>query len=136
MGIITGAGVQGVMLLGGGFFRLPDDLPDVFWRYPLYYISFHKYAFQGLFKNEFIGLEFPSSEKRHSHTMISGVKILKNTWQVEDSYSKWIDLAILLGMVVLYRLLFLIIVKTSEKIRPLIRALMRRSQKQVVQVDY
>ncbi|XP_021753225.1 ABC transporter G family member 11-like [Chenopodium quinoa] len=136
MGIITGSGVQGLMMLSGGFFRLPDDLPDIFWRYPLYYISFHKYAFQGLFKNEFIGLEFPSSEKRHSHSMISGVKILKNTWQVEDSYSKWIDLAILVGMVILYRLLFLIIVKTSEKIRPVIRDLTRRLQKQVVQVDY
>ncbi|KAE8728263.1 hypothetical protein F3Y22_tig00004630pilonHSYRG00047 [Hibiscus syriacus] len=34
MGIITGAGIQGVMMLNGGFFRLPDDLPKPFWRYP------------------------------------------------------------------------------------------------------
>ncbi|GMH17484.1 hypothetical protein Nepgr_019325 [Nepenthes gracilis] len=31
MGIITGAGVQGVMLLNGGFFRRPDDIPKLFW---------------------------------------------------------------------------------------------------------
>ena len=30
MGIITGAGIQGMMMLGGGFFRLPDDLPKPF----------------------------------------------------------------------------------------------------------
>ncbi|KAL6225156.1 hypothetical protein ACLB2K_004008 [Fragaria x ananassa] len=35
MGIITGAGIQGVMMLTGGFFRLPDDLPKPFWRYPM-----------------------------------------------------------------------------------------------------
>lgn len=47
MGIITGAGIQGVMMLNGGFFRLPNDLPKPFWRYPMYYIAFHKYANQG-----------------------------------------------------------------------------------------
>ncbi|KAK3002064.1 hypothetical protein RJ639_020434 [Escallonia herrerae] len=55
MGIITGAGIQGVMMLNGGFFRLPDDLPKPFWRYPIYYIAFHKYANQGFYKNEFEG---------------------------------------------------------------------------------
>lgn len=53
MGIITGAGIQGVMMLNGGFFRLPNDLPKPFWRYPMYYIAFHKYANQGFYKNEF-----------------------------------------------------------------------------------
>ncbi|RWR98219.1 LOW QUALITY PROTEIN: ABC transporter [Cinnamomum micranthum f. kanehirae] len=28
MGIITGAGIQGSLMLNGGFFRLPDDLPS------------------------------------------------------------------------------------------------------------
>ncbi|KAI6699524.1 hypothetical protein NL676_013848 [Syzygium grande] len=50
MGIITGAGIQGVMMLNGGFFRLPDDLPKPFWRYPMYYISFHKLMFLGIIK--------------------------------------------------------------------------------------
>ncbi|KAF2283971.1 hypothetical protein GH714_017682 [Hevea brasiliensis] len=59
MGIITGAGIQGVMMLNGGFFRLPDDLSKPFWRYPMYYIAFHKYANQGFYKNEFEGLTFP-----------------------------------------------------------------------------
>ncbi|PWA56733.1 pigment precursor permease, P-loop containing nucleoside triphosphate hydrolase [Artemisia annua] len=56
MGIITGAGIQGLMILSAGFFRLPNDLSQVFWKYPTYYISFHKYAVQGMYKNEFEGL--------------------------------------------------------------------------------
>ncbi|KAK1268614.1 ABC transporter G family member 11 [Acorus gramineus] len=32
MGIITSAGIQGVMMLNGGFFRLPHDLPKPVWR--------------------------------------------------------------------------------------------------------
>ncbi|KAK2656487.1 hypothetical protein Ddye_009539 [Dipteronia dyeriana] len=120
MGIITGAGIQGVMMLNGGFFRLPNDLPKPFWRYPVYYISFHKYAFQGFYKNEFQGLKFPNNQIGGT-AMISGEEILKNIWQVEMGYSKWIDLAILLGMVVVYRLLFLGLVKTAEKLKPIIK---------------
>ncbi|KAL4588543.1 hypothetical protein LXL04_001434 [Taraxacum kok-saghyz] len=59
MGIITGAGIQGLMILAAGLFRLSNELPHVFWRYPMYYISFHRYALQGLYKNEFEGLKFP-----------------------------------------------------------------------------
>ncbi|TXG60415.1 hypothetical protein EZV62_014988 [Acer yangbiense] len=120
MGIITGAGIQGVMMLNGGFFRLPNDLPKPFWRYPMYYISFHKYAFQGFYKNEFQGLKFPKNQIG-GPAIISGEEILKNVWQVEMGYSKWIDLAILFGMVVVYRLLFLGIIKTAEKLKPIIK---------------
>ena len=116
MGIITGAGIQGVMMLNGGFFRLPNDLPNPFWRYPMYYIAFHKYANQGFYKNEFEGLTFPNNLANGPPT-ITGEEILRNTWQVEMGYSKWIDLAILFGMVVLYRLIFLVIVKTVEKVK-------------------
>jgi hypothetical protein len=116
MGIITGAGIQGVMMLNGGFFRLPDDLPKPFWKYPMYYVSFHKYAFQGFYKNEFEGLVFPNNQGGK----ISGEEILKGYWQVEMGYSKWVDLAILCGMVVVYRLLFLGIIKAVEKLRPII----------------
>ncbi|KAJ0041366.1 hypothetical protein Pint_27609 [Pistacia integerrima] len=123
MGIITGAGIQGVMMLNGGFFRLPDDLPKPFWKYPMYYIAFHKYANQGFYKNEFEGLTFPNNQAGGPPT-ITGEEILKNIWQVETGYSKWADLAILFGMVVVYRLLFLTIIKTAEKVKPVIKALM------------
>ncbi|PKA50778.1 ABC transporter G family member 11 [Apostasia shenzhenica] len=113
MGIITGAGIQGVMMLNGGFFRLPDDLPKPVWRYPMYYIAFHKYANQGFYKNEFEGLTFPDG-RPGAPPAIDGGEILRRIWQVEMGYSKWVDLGILLGMVFLYRVLFLLIVKFSE----------------------
>lgn len=63
MGIITGAGIQGLMILVGGFFRLPNDLPKPVWKYPLHEIAFHKYAYQGMFKNEFEGAVFQKNQK-------------------------------------------------------------------------
>ncbi|KAL0461336.1 UNVERIFIED_CONTAM: ABC transporter G family member 11 [Sesamum latifolium] len=122
MGIIAGAGIQGVMILNGGFFRLPHDLPKLFWKYPVFYISFHKYANQGFYKNEFEGLNFPNQVQIGGPSTISGDEILRNVWQVEMGYSKWIDLAIILGMVVVYRLMFWGIIKAQEKFKPMIKA--------------
>ncbi|XP_027347919.1 ABC transporter G family member 11-like [Abrus precatorius] len=133
MGIITGAGIQGIMILGGGFFRLPKDLPGPFWRYPMFYVAFHRYAYQGMFKNEFEGLTFPKSEVDNG-SYISGEEILRNTWQVNMSYSKWVDLAILLGMIVLYRVLFLVIIKTTEKVKPIVVSFMSGSPKRTIQI--
>ncbi|KAL5857352.1 hypothetical protein ACOSQ3_004810 [Xanthoceras sorbifolium] len=124
MGIITGAGIQGLMILGGGFFRLPNDLPHPFWKYPLYYIAFHKYAYQGLFKNEFQGLKFSNIGGPSSSSIIDGEVILRENWQLQMGYSKWVDLGVLFGMVLLYRLLFLSILKIAEKIKPTISAFM------------
>ncbi|KAF9601544.1 hypothetical protein IFM89_020372 [Coptis chinensis] len=129
MGIITGAGIQGVMMLNGGFFRLPNDLPNPFWKYPMYYIAFHKYANQGFYKNEFEGQTFPSSQIGGAPT-ISGQEILRDVWQMQMGYSKLVDLSILLGMVVLYRLMFLGIIKTTEKVKPIIRGLLSNPSKQ------
>ncbi|URE08845.1 ABC-2 type transporter [Musa troglodytarum] len=126
MGIITGAGIQGVMMLNGGFFRLPQDLPRPVWRYPMYYLAFHKYANQGFYKNEFLGLTFPGNEAGGPPT-ITGEEILRGVWQVEMGYSKWVDLAILLAMVMLYRLMFLGVVKIAEKVKAKINALSVRA---------
>lgn len=115
-------------MLNGGFFRLPNDLPKPFWKYPMYYIAFHKYANQGFYKNEFLGLNFPNEQIR-GPAMISGEEILKNVWQVQMGYSKWVDVAIIFGMVILYRLMFLGIIKTVEKVKPMIRAFMAHSSK-------
>ncbi|CAJ2678128.1 unnamed protein product [Trifolium pratense] len=119
MGIIVGSGILGMMMLDGGFYRLPSDIPNPFWKYPLHYISFHKYAYQGLFKNEFQGLIFTSSNQ----VIISGEEILKNLWQMEMNYSKWVDFTILVGMALFYRILFLIIIKSFEKVKPMVAAI-------------
>ncbi|PHT98615.1 ABC transporter G family member 11 [Capsicum chinense] len=130
MGLITGAGIQAIMILSGGFFRSPDDLPRPFWKYPLHYVAFHRYAYEGLFKNEFEGLKIHVGHKGKTHLM-SGEDILKNTWKMDMDYSKWVDLAILLGMLVSYRLLFLLLVKAGEKVKPAIRAVMSTSPQQI-----
>ncbi|KAI3850883.1 hypothetical protein MKX03_035938 [Papaver bracteatum] len=119
MGIIIGAGIQAIMMLNAGFYRLPDELPNPFWKYPMYYIAFHRYAIEGLYKNEFEGLSFPKSQGSGTST-ITGEEILVTIWHMPMGYSKWIDMVILFGMVVLYRLMFFSIIKISEKIKPLL----------------
>ncbi|KVH93404.1 AAA+ ATPase domain-containing protein [Cynara cardunculus var. scolymus] len=125
MGIISGAGILGLMVLGAGYFRLPNEIPDVFWRYPLYYISFHRYALQGLYKNEFGGLKFP--EYQGGPPTVDGKIILTGTLHIEMGYSKWIDLGILFGMVVLYRIILFCTIKTIERVKPILRVFMSGS---------
>lgn len=114
MGIILGSGIQGFMILGAGFFVKPHSMPKLFWKCVVYNIAFHKYALQGLYKNEFLGTSYYVHEggKRH---IITGEYILRNNWQIEMNYSKWVNLAILLGMVVLYRVMFFFIIKGNER---------------------
>ncbi|KAK9071067.1 hypothetical protein SSX86_009635 [Deinandra increscens subsp. villosa] len=122
MGIICSAGVQGLMILGAGFFRLPNHLPLVFWKYPMYYVSFHRYALEGLYKNEFDGLRFPAYAG--GPPVVDGKMLLTGELHVEMGYSKWVDLGILFGMVVAYRIMFFGIVKMTEKVRPIVRDFM------------
>ncbi|KAF2294130.1 hypothetical protein GH714_007737 [Hevea brasiliensis] len=92
---------------------------------------------KGMFKNEFEGLTFPANPKvghLEGSPTIGGEEILRNIWQVDLSYSKWVDLAILLGMVILYRLLFLGIIKTTEKVKPMITAFVSVPPNQTTQV--
>ena len=135
MGIITGAAIQGLMILVAGFFKLPHNLPKPVWRYPVHYMAFHRYAFQGLFKNEFEGLKFTTNEVGGgSHHYVSGEEILRYTYEADMSYSKWVDLAVLLGMLVLYRALFFVIIKTTEKLKPIVVSFMLVSRKQTIEV--
>ena len=123
MGIIVGSGVQGLMMLNSGFYRLPKDLPKPVWKYPFYYISFHKYAVQGSYKNEFIGQTFPGDQFIEKNVTISGLWVLQEKLQVEMGYSKWVNIAILCGMMVVYRVLFFAIVKIAEEVRPKLRGM-------------
>eukprot|EP00249_Psilotum_nudum_P009030 c21663_g1_i5 orf=492-1811(+) len=134
MGIITGAGIQGVFMLNGGFFRLPNDLPKPVWKYPVSYMAFHTYANQGFYKNDFEGLYFESNI--HGSPPISGDSVLRNDYQVTMSYSKWVDLAILVGMAVLYRLIFFWLIKLKERLRPIIRSeLSKRAALKIMFLD-
>uniref|UniRef100_A0A0E0M5T0 ABC transporter domain-containing protein n=1 Tax=Oryza punctata TaxID=4537 RepID=A0A0E0M5T0_ORYPU len=118
MGIVTGAGIQGIMMLTSGFFQLPNNLPKIVWKYPMYYISFHKYALQGFYKNEFSGLVLQSN--LGGQKTVSGEKVIAELFQVETGHSKWVDLAVLCGMIVIYRLLFVVIIKVIDMVKPML----------------
>ncbi|KAI3936137.1 hypothetical protein MKW92_041229 [Papaver armeniacum] len=84
--------VASAMILNAGF-SATNDLPKPLWKYPM--------------------TSVPNNQIGGSSTI--GEEVLKNIWQMPTGYSKWVDLVILLGMVVLYRLMFFSIIKLSEK---------------------
>ncbi|XP_008790946.1 ABC transporter G family member 15-like [Phoenix dactylifera] len=124
MGIITGAGVIGIMMMTAGYFRLLRDLPKLFWRYPVSIISYGSWALQGNYKNDLIGLEFdpliPGDPK------LSGEYILKNFLGISLEHSKWVDLTAVFVILVCYRLLFFLILKLKERATPLLRIIYAR----------
>jgi len=120
MGVITGAGIQGIMMLNCGFFQIPSKLPKIVWKYPMFYISFQKYALQGFYKNEFLGLVLENNPGVGDKT-ITGEQVLSKLFETEMGHSKWVDFAVLCGMIVAYRLLFVIIIKVVDKLKPMFK---------------
>ncbi|KFK42295.1 hypothetical protein AALP_AA2G237200 [Arabis alpina] len=128
MGIIIGAGIQGIFMLVSGFFRLPNDIPKPFWRYPMSYISFHFWALQGQYQNDLRGLYFDS---QGSAFKIPGEYVLENVFQINLHRSKWINLSVILSMIIIYRIIFFIMIKTNEDVTPWVRGyIARRRMKQ------
>ncbi|CAL5035409.1 unnamed protein product [Urochloa decumbens] len=118
LGGVIGSGIQAMLFLSCGFFRLPDDLPKFFWKYPMYFISYHKYGIQGLYKNEFQGSSF--KDQLNTNGFFTGGDHVLKTLQVEMHHSKWVDLAILCAMVIIYRATFLAMIKLTERRGPII----------------
>ncbi|KAJ7975503.1 ABC transporter G family member 11 [Quillaja saponaria] len=104
MGIIIGAGIQGIFMLVSGYFRLPHDIPKPFWRYPMSYISLHFWSLQGQYQNDLEGLLFDNQTPGLSK--IPGEYILENVFQITVTRSKWIDLSVLFSMIIIYRIIF------------------------------
>ncbi|XP_022995034.1 ABC transporter G family member 15-like [Cucurbita maxima] len=131
MGIITGAGVIGIMMMTSGFFRLLPDLPKPFWRYPISYLSYGSWALQGAYKNDLIGLEFnpliPGMPK------LSGEYVITNMYGIPINHSKWWDLTALMFLVLLYRILFFVVLKFKERATPLLRTMFTKKTLQHLQ---
>ncbi|EXB93333.1 ABC transporter G family member 15 [Morus notabilis] len=121
MGIIVGAGIMGILMMTSGFFRLLPDLPKPVWRYPISFLSFGSWGIQGGLKNDLIGLEFepllPGQAK------MSGEYVIKNLYGISLGHSKWWDLAAIVAILVLYRVLFFVILKFKERASPFFQAL-------------
>ncbi|CAH2036397.1 unnamed protein product [Thlaspi arvense] len=118
MGVIIGAGYIGIMVLTAGFFRLFPDLPMVFWRYPVSYLNYGAWALQGAFKNEMIGVEYDSPLPLVPK--MKGELILETVLGINPANSKWLDLAVVMMILIAYRLFFFAILKFKETIFPLI----------------
>ncbi|KAK4492355.1 hypothetical protein RD792_003159 [Penstemon davidsonii] len=121
LGIITGAGVLGIMMMTAGFFRLLPDLPKPFWRYPVSYIGYGAWSLQGAYKNDMIGLVFdplvPGDPK------LKGEDIISNMFGIPLDHSKWWDLFALYALIICYRFLFFLILKAKERIGPFFQSL-------------
>ncbi|KAJ0467146.1 putative ABC transporter, AAA+ ATPase domain, ABC-2 type transporter [Helianthus annuus] len=121
MGIITGSGFIGIMMMTAGFFRLPPDLPKLFWRYPVSYINSMSWALQGALKNDMIGIEFDGPFE--GDAKLSGEFILTTMLGISVEHSKWWDLAVVVAILIAYRLLFFGILKFKERATPIFRKL-------------
>ncbi|MBA0548112.1 hypothetical protein Golob_019230 [Gossypium lobatum] len=128
MGIIIGAGIQGIFMLVSGYFRLPNDIPKPVWRYPMSYISFHFWALQGQYQNDLKGLLFKNQSPELPQ--IPGEYILENVFQINVRRSKWIDLSVIFCMIIIYRIIFFLMIKISEDVTPWIRGLIARRRMQ------
>uniref|UniRef100_A0ACD5UDL3 Uncharacterized protein n=2 Tax=Avena sativa TaxID=4498 RepID=A0ACD5UDL3_AVESA len=128
MGIIIGAGIQGIFMLVSGYFRLPYDIPKVFWRYPMQYISFHYWALQGQCQNDMDGLLFDNQYP--DQPKIPGEFILKYIFEINVKRSKWIDLSVIFSMIFIYRMLFFAMIKVNEDVTPWIRGYIARKRLQ------
>ncbi|CAA7405913.1 unnamed protein product [Spirodela intermedia] len=119
MGIITGAGVMGIMMMTSGFFRLLRDLPKPIWRYPISYISYGSWAMQGSYKNDLLGLEFDSFDPRQGK--MTGAEALETMYGISLKHSKWWDLVAIFVLIFAYRITFFLVVKFKERASPLFR---------------
>ncbi|CAN6481686.1 unnamed protein product [Victoria cruziana] len=128
MGIIIGAGIQGIFMLVSGYFRLPKDIPKPVWKYPMSYISFHFWALQGQYQNDLKGLIFDNQSP--DLPKIPGEYILENIFQIDVGRSKWWDLAVLYFMILVYRVIFFLMIKISEDFTPWMRGYLARRRLQ------
>ncbi|CAA0813226.1 ABC transporter G family member 15 [Striga hermonthica] len=112
MGIITGAGILGIMMLTSGFFRFLPDLPKPVWRYPVSFIGYGSWALQGEYKNALLGLMFdpmiPGDPK------VTGESVVTDIFGIPLSHSKWWDLVGLHVLIVIYRVIFMLVLKLKE----------------------
>ncbi|MQL91996.1 hypothetical protein Taro_024611 [Colocasia esculenta] len=124
LGLMIGAGIQGIFMLVSGHYRLPDDIPKPVWRYPLSYISFHYWALQAQSKNDLAGLTFDNQSP--DLPRIPGEYVLQQVLRINIRRSKWVDLSVLFGMIIIYRVIFFTMIKMSEDVTPWIRGYLAR----------
>ncbi|BBH07316.1 ABC-2 type transporter family protein [Prunus dulcis] len=113
MGIGAAAGVTVFMMMPSLLFRRLVDLPKIFWRYPMSYLSYAAWAIQGQFKNDMIGLEFDPQVP--GEPKLKGEDVLLHMYGINPKISKWWDLAALAALLVCVRVIFYMVLKYKER---------------------
>ncbi|CAN0901808.1 ABC transporter G family member 15 [Linum grandiflorum] len=121
MGVIIGAGYIGVLLMTAGYFCFFPDLPKVFWRYPLSYMNYGAWALEGAYKNDMIGLQIEPLIP--GGPTLSGEAFLTTVLGINIEYSKWWDLAAVVAILVVFRLIFYVVLKLKERTIQIFREL-------------
>lgn len=79
---------------------------------------------QGQYQNDLRGLVFDNQTP--DLPKIHGEYILEYVFQIDVRRSKWVNLSVLFSMIVIYRLIFLIMIKVNEDVTPWVRGYMAR----------
>jgi len=58
--------------------------------------------------------------------------VIRTLFETEMGHSKWVDFAVLCGMIVAYRLLFILIIKVVDKLKPIFKGEMFRCPTQCI----
>ncbi|CAK9228641.1 unnamed protein product [Sphagnum troendelagicum] len=82
----------------------------------------------GHVSNDFLGLTFQNSimNGKPVGPPITGLYVVQNLYEIQTSQSKWIDLAIVFGMVIGYRITFFLMIKFKERVKPVLHSLVSR----------
>ncbi|KAI3967774.1 hypothetical protein MKX01_039166 [Papaver californicum] len=96
--------VLGAFFLFSGYFIPKDSIPK-YWLF-MYYLSMYKYPLDSLLINEYWNMRekcFSWETKDHSRCLLKGIDVLKNRGLEQDI--RWMNVGIMLGFFVFYRVL-------------------------------
>ncbi|CAN6719174.1 unnamed protein product [Malus baccata var. baccata] len=113
MGIGAAAGITVFMMMPSLLFRRLVDLPKIFWRYPMSYLSYAAWSIQGQYKNDMIGLEFDPLVA--GDPKLKGEDVLLHLYGINPDVSKWWDLAALACLLLCVRIIFYLVLKYKER---------------------
>ncbi|WCJ33443.1 ABC-2 type transporter family protein [Euphorbia peplus] len=119
MGIGVSAAVIMFLTIASGLYRAVPDMPKLFWRYPMSYISFTSWAVKGQYKNDMVGLEFEPVNL--GEPKMRGEEALRTYFGVDPNQSKWWDMGAVLLLFLCHRLVFFMVLKYKDNVVSLLR---------------
>ena len=95
---------------------------------------------QGMYENDFLGLTFKNYMVGGTTAIgppLTGKYIVEKLYEIETTRGKWANLVIVFGMVLGYRVIFFLMIKLRENLRPFLNSLVakRATTKMARRVD-